>query len=74
MAAERRRERWEMDHVPEREKQEMIDVYVNKGVTEADAMEVVNLLWPHKEAFLGISAPLLFASGVDLPGSRHHDD
>ena len=52
-AAERRRERWEMDNVPEKEKQEMVDIYVAKGVSQADSQRVVDLLWPHKEAFLG---------------------
>lgn len=51
--AERRREHWEMDHVPEKEKQEMVDVYVAKGVSQADAQRVADLLWPHKDAFLG---------------------
>lgn len=52
-AAERRRELWEIENVPEKEKQEMVDVYLAKGVSQEDAQRVVDLLWPHKEAFLG---------------------
>jgi VIT1/CCC1 family predicted Fe2+/Mn2+ transporter len=54
MASERKRERWEMENVPLREKQEMIDVYVEKGITLDDAHEIVELLWPHQDAFLDI--------------------
>ena len=56
-AAERRRERWEMEHVSEKEKQEMVDIYVAKGVSQADSQRVVDLLWPHKDAFLGARCP-----------------
>jgi hypothetical protein len=31
----------------------MIDVYVEKGITVEDAREIVELLWPHQNAFLG---------------------
>jgi VIT1/CCC1 family predicted Fe2+/Mn2+ transporter len=53
-AAERAREEWEVANVPEKEQQEMIDVYVKKGIPLAEAREVVRLLWPHKEAFLDL--------------------
>lgn len=51
--AERRREKSEMELWPEQEKREMIDVYMEKGFTENEAREVVELLWPYKDAFLG---------------------
>eukprot|EP01118_Nematostelium_gracile_P012047 TRINITY_DN434_c0_g1_i1.p1 TRINITY_DN434_c0_g1~~TRINITY_DN434_c0_g1_i1.p1 ORF type:complete len:308 (+),score=90.70 TRINITY_DN434_c0_g1_i1:2-925(+) len=52
--SERKREEWEVDNMPEVEKQEMIDIYVKKGLKEADAREVVELLFQTKEAFLDI--------------------
>lgn len=44
----------ELDNVPELEKQEMIDIYTKKGISQEDATEIVNLLFPSKEAFLDI--------------------
>lgn len=41
--------------MPEKEKQEMVDIYIGKGVSREDAERVVELLWPHKEAYLGSS-------------------
>lgn len=53
-AAEEARERREIEELPEEEKQEMVDIYVNKGMAVEDAREVVELLFPHREAFLSI--------------------
>ncbi len=38
----------EIENVPEKEKQEMVDVYMGKGIPEHEAKEVVRLLWPYK--------------------------
>lgn len=51
-AAERERERWEMENYPEGEKLEMIEIYMNKGVKLEDAETVVNTLSKYEEAWL----------------------
>lgn len=65
-SSERKRELWEIEHVPEKEKQEMVDIYVAKGVTQEDAQRVVELLWPHREAYLGYE----FSSCVSLTSTN----
>jgi len=52
--SERKREKWEIDNVPEIEQKEMIDIYMAKGLPEEDAKRVVALLFESKEAFLDI--------------------
>jgi VIT1/CCC1 family predicted Fe2+/Mn2+ transporter len=42
--AERRREAWEVEHYPEGEKRELVDIYKARGMNEADARQVVELL------------------------------
>jgi len=53
-AAERKREEWEVENMPEIEKQEMVEFYTRKGLSEEDAKKVVNLLWESKSAFLDV--------------------
>lgn len=52
--SERDRERREMQLYPSEEKREMVDIYVDKGLTRADAEELVELLMENPEAFLEI--------------------
>jgi len=52
--SERKREQWEIEHVPELEKKEMVDIYKRKGMIEADAKTVVELLFQSKSAFLDV--------------------
>jgi len=53
-AAERRREEWEIENMPEEEKREMVDIYVAKGFSVSDSREIVDLLFQTKPAFLDI--------------------
>ncbi|MEX2578640.1 MAG: VIT1/CCC1 transporter family protein [Verrucomicrobiales bacterium] len=46
-AAERTREEWELEHFPDGEKQELIEVYREKGLSEADAATMVDILSRH---------------------------
>jgi VIT1/CCC1 family predicted Fe2+/Mn2+ transporter len=50
--AERKREQWEIENIPEDEKREMMEIYTSKGYTQPQAKELVDILFPHKEAFL----------------------
>ena len=52
--AEKARERWEIENAPDVEKQEMVDIYIKKGFTEDQAREVVELLFPYRDAFLNV--------------------
>lgn len=52
--SERTREQWEIDNMPEEEKREMVDIYVEKGFSLPEAREVVDLLYQTKTAFLDI--------------------
>jgi VIT1/CCC1 family predicted Fe2+/Mn2+ transporter len=52
--AERKREEWEIENVPEAEKSEMIDVYTAKGIPKDDAIKIVELLFKSKPAFLDV--------------------
>ncbi len=52
--AERKREMWEVEHFPEGEKTELIEVYVDKGMTLEDAQTVVDIISRHKEAWVDI--------------------
>jgi len=52
--AERQRERWEVEHFPDGEKQEMVELYVAKGMTVEDAKTVVEILARNKEAWIDV--------------------
>ncbi|PRP75080.1 hypothetical protein PROFUN_03916 [Planoprotostelium fungivorum] len=51
---ERKREEWELENVPEMEKAEMVEIYMNKGLPREDAQEVVDLLFTSQKAFLDV--------------------
>jgi len=51
---ERDRELWECDNNLEAEKQEMIDIYQKRGMSNEDAVQVVELLSKHKEIFVDV--------------------
>ncbi|MGQ9590686.1 MAG: VIT1/CCC1 transporter family protein [Planctomycetota bacterium] len=52
--AEREREEWEVEHYPDGEKKELVEVYVEKGLPEADARAVVDLIARHKRAWIDV--------------------
>jgi len=51
-ASERKREQWEMDVNMKGEIEEMVDLYVEKGVSEHDARVIINTLAKYPQAFL----------------------
>lgn len=53
-AHERRREEWEFDNYPSGEIDEMVELYVKKGISPDDARLVITTLSKYKEAFLDI--------------------
>jgi VIT1/CCC1 family predicted Fe2+/Mn2+ transporter len=52
--AERRREAWEVEHYPEGEKKELVELYVEKGLSEEDATAIVEILARNKETWIDI--------------------
>ena len=52
--AERERELWEVQHYPDGEKQEMMELYVDKGIDPKDAETVVNILSKNDKAWVDI--------------------
>jgi len=53
-AYEQRREIWEYDNNPEGEIDEMVELYVKKGVPEETARRIMTILGKHKHAFIDI--------------------
>lgn len=51
---ERRREKWEMDNYPEGEVQEMIDIYVKRGMTKTDAENVIMTMSKYTDFFVNV--------------------
>jgi VIT1/CCC1 family predicted Fe2+/Mn2+ transporter len=51
---ERKREEWEFDNYPEGEIEEMVELYVQKGISPADARLVVETLAKYRDAFIDI--------------------
>lgn len=54
MAAERVRETWEVRNYPEGEKREMVELYMEKGISEEDAKIVVEALSKHEKPWVDI--------------------
>ncbi|MCT8975374.1 VIT1/CCC1 transporter family protein [Clostridium sp. CX1] len=52
--AERKREAWEVEHYPEGEKQELMELYIEKGIAEEDAKIVTEIFSKNKEAWIDI--------------------
>lgn len=52
--AERVRETWEVENYPEGEKHELMELYVNKGISAEDASAIVNIISKNKEAWVDI--------------------
>lgn len=51
-AAERAREAWEVQHYPEGEKQELREIYMNRGMSAADANAVVDIIAKDEKAWI----------------------
>lgn len=51
---ERKRETWEVEHYPEGEIQEMVELYVEKGMTEEDAKSVMSIISKYKDVWVDI--------------------
>jgi VIT1/CCC1 family predicted Fe2+/Mn2+ transporter len=52
--AERKREQWEVEHFPDGEKKELVELYVEKGMPEMDAQAMVELIARHPKAWIDI--------------------
>ena len=51
---ERQREQWEVEHYPEGEKREMVELYVAKGMSEEDARTVVEIFARHPKTWVDV--------------------
>lgn len=51
---ERQRELWEIEHYPEGEKKELVELYVDKGLSQADAETIVNILAKNEKAWIDV--------------------
>lgn len=54
VAHERKREMWEFENYPQGEIEEMVELYVEKGISAEDARMVITTLAKYKEAFVDI--------------------
>jgi vacuolar iron transporter family protein len=52
--AERERELWEVEHYPEGEKQELIELYMEKGLTKEDAALITETISKNKKAWVDV--------------------
>jgi len=52
--AERKRESWEVENYPEGEMKEMVEIYMDKGIAEKDAKQMVEILSKHKKAWVDV--------------------
>jgi len=52
--AERAREEWEVEHYPEGEKKELVELYEAKGIPAADARQMVDTVARHPKAWVDI--------------------
>lgn len=50
--SERKRESYELEEAPEKELQEMLDIYKEKGVKEEDAQQILSTMMKYKELYL----------------------
>ena len=53
-AMERQREEWEVEHYPEGEKQEMVELYTARGMAEEDAHEIVERLSRNRTVWVDV--------------------
>lgn len=52
--SERKREEWEVEHYPEGEKMELIELYIAKGLSEEDATQITEILAKNKKTWVDV--------------------
>lgn len=52
--SEREREKWEVEHYPDGEKQEMIELYMDKGITKEDAESMATIISKYQDAWVDV--------------------
>jgi VIT1/CCC1 family predicted Fe2+/Mn2+ transporter len=67
--SERRREAWEMENYPEGEIREMIDIYVERGMSLEDATLVVQTMSKYKDFFVDVM--MTEELGLQVPEEDH---
>lgn len=67
--SEREREMWEMENYPEGEIQEMIDIYVERGMGREDAQVVVSTMAKYKDFFVDVM--MVEELELNVPDENH---
>jgi hypothetical protein len=67
--SERRRESWEMENYPEGEIREMIDIYVERGMSLEDATVCIQTMAKYKDFFVDIM--MTEELGLQVPEEDH---
>ncbi|KAL7485268.1 hypothetical protein ACHAW6_010874 [Cyclotella cf. meneghiniana] len=67
--SERRRENWEMENYPEGEIREMIDIYIERGMSVEDATMVIHTMAKYKDFFVDIM--MAEELGLQVPDENH---
>lgn len=67
--SERKREKWEMDNYPEGEVREMIDIYVERGMSLEDATSVIGTMAKYKDFFVDVM--MAEELGLQVPEENH---
>src|SRR5690349_6174217 len=68
--SEIKRERWEMDNVPEAERREIEDVYKAKGFTGQDLEKIVNKITSDKKVWLDTMLTEELKLNLEIVGDR----
>ena len=67
--SERRREEWELENYPEGERREMVELYMDKGMSREDAENVIETLAKYKDFFVDIM--MTQELGLQVPEEDH---
>lgn len=65
---EKRRENWEIDHLPEREKEEVADVFRGYGMGEAHIQPIIDAMSHNREQWLDFM--MRFELGLEAPDPK----
>lgn len=63
---ERKREEWEVENAEDMEKQEMVELYIEKGFSEEDSKQLVEIISKDKKLFVDIMMVEELGLNVDL--------